>query len=147
MTARLEHDWFSEPLPTNVVLGHGSWLYSSFAFRHYRSSRPVGLSVGEATGLYHGTFFELGPNAELCIGHYCTLVGAIICTNKRVIIKDYVFAAHEVVLADSQFAIPGMPPPNGCTDDAIGTSDASIVIDNNVWIGARAVLLEGAPAR
>jgi acetyltransferase-like isoleucine patch superfamily enzyme len=136
----LPHDWFSDSLPENVVLGEKSWLYSTFAFRHYHSLRPVGLKVGHDTGLYNGTFFDLGPEGEVTVGNYCTLVGAIIATNGRVEIGDYTFIAHEVVIADHFVAVP----PN--TDGVwhYPRRETKIVIGTNVWIGARAVLLDGA---
>jgi acetyltransferase-like isoleucine patch superfamily enzyme len=120
-------------------------LYSTFAFRHYLSQRPAGLQVGHDTGLYNGTFFDIGTRGEVVIGDFCTLVGAIISTDRRIVISDYVFIAHEVVLADSFAAIPPFrnpdaPQPTG----EIGDVETSISIGNNVWIGARAVLLGGA---
>ena len=95
----LPHDWFPEPLPENVSIGERSWCYSSFSCLHYHSRREWGLRIGHDTGIYHGTFFELGPNGEVQIGNFCTLVGAIICANNRVVIRDYAFLAHEVVVA------------------------------------------------
>ncbi|MBN1794079.1 MAG: acyltransferase [Candidatus Omnitrophica bacterium] len=133
MAHRLEHDWFPEPLPDNVELGKRSWLYSSFAFRHYNSRRSCGVRVGHDSGVYYTTFFDLGPAGEVEIGDFCTLVGAIIATNGRVSIGDYSFLAHEVLIADSFAAIPG---PNNRGND--------IVIGENVWIGARAIILSGA---
>ncbi len=133
----LPHDWFPEPVPVNVELGSRSWLYSTYAFRHYRSERPVGLRVGHDTGLYNGTFFDVGPEAEVEIGNYCTVVGAIFCTNGRIEIGDYALISHEVVIAD-HFA--PIPPECG----AVGAPDASgtlVSIGENVWIGARAVLV------
>ena len=134
----LSHDWFPQVLPDNVVIGERSWCYSSYAFLHYRSRRPCGVKVGDDTGIYHGTFFDLGPEGEVEIGNFCTLVGAIISTNGRVVIEDYTFVAHEVVLADSfaakplppDMADPRPPPP-------------PILLSQNSWIGARAVIMSG----
>jgi acetyltransferase-like isoleucine patch superfamily enzyme len=140
----LAHDWFSRPLPPNVVIGERSWLYSSFAFLHYRSARPCGLRIGRDTGLYHGTFFDLGPDGEVEIGDYCTIVGAIISSNSRVVINDYTFVAHEVVIAD-HFA--ATPPKNIEPFNEVPASTGptqSIVLEKNVWVGARSVLLAGA---
>jgi acetyltransferase-like isoleucine patch superfamily enzyme len=80
------------------------------------------------------------------IGDFCTLVSAIICTNRRVEIHDYTFIAHEVVLADSFAAAPfdvasGMASHRADQDDA---PSLSIYIGENAWIGARAILLGGA---
>jgi acetyltransferase-like isoleucine patch superfamily enzyme len=139
-TQILEHDWFSRPLPENVCLGKRSWLYSSFAFLHYQSTRPRGVSIGEDSGLYAGTFFDLGPDGEVEIGNYCTLVGAIICSNKHVTIGDYAFIAHEVVIADSWAAVPDF----SIVRNQKNADGGGITIGSNAWIGAGAVLLSGA---
>jgi acetyltransferase-like isoleucine patch superfamily enzyme len=116
--------------------------------------------VGHDSGIYHGTFFDLGPDGEVEIGNYCTLVGAIISTNSLVIIGDYTFLAHEVVLADSFAATPfelhSRPERQDKEDSPAGnpyfsygnsgfpSSAKKIIIGENCWIGARAVLLSGA---
>lgn len=147
MAKHLDHDWFPEPLPDNVVLGERTWLYSSFAFRHYNSQRPVGVRVGSDTGLYNGTFFDLGPAGEVEIGNYCALVGAIISTNGRVAIADYALIAHEVVFADASTAVPFRHHAAVLDRRAVESKQGpstSIVIEEKVWIAARAVLLGGA---
>jgi acetyltransferase-like isoleucine patch superfamily enzyme len=141
---RLAHDWFPRDLPANVVLGPRSWCYSSFAFLHYQSRRPRGVSVGHDSGIYHGTFFDLGPDGEVTIGNFCTLVGPIITGNSRVFIGDYVFIAHEVVLADSFAALPSTESDGTALEDNLSTRSATIEIGDNCWIGARAVLTDGA---
>jgi acetyltransferase-like isoleucine patch superfamily enzyme len=141
---RLEHDWYPEPLPPNVELGEGSWLYSAFAFLHFRSRRPRAVLVGRHSGIYNGTFFDLGLEGEVIIGDYCTLVGAIISTNGRVTIGDYAFVAHEVVIADSAVASPPFGDSVSAPSPVAGDTPPEIVIGSNVWIGARAVLLSGA---
>ena len=130
----LEHDWFPVALPESVSFGAGTWIYSSFAFIHDRTECQV--TIGEHAGVYNGTFFDLGPSGSVTIGNYCAIVGAIISTNRSVVIHDYVFIAHEVVLADSDFAVPSPQSP--------AEEEPSIVIGENAWIGARAVLLGGA---
>jgi acetyltransferase-like isoleucine patch superfamily enzyme len=135
----LEHDWYPEPLPGNVVIGDRSGLYSSFAFLHYRSERPVGVRIGDDTGVYYTTFFELGPEGEVDIGDFCAIVGAIINTNERVEIHDFAFVAHEVLLCD----VPVAVPPTGSVDRG-ARRRSGIVIGENAWIGAKAVLLSGA---
>ena len=146
MTRRLDHDWFSEPLPENVQLGERTWLYSTYAFRHYRSQMPVGVRAGHDTGLYNGTFFDLGPQGEVTIGDFSTIVGAIISTNGRVSIGDYCFIAHEVILANSAFTVPqdaSVAMSHGRRDATPGASP-DIRLGDNVWVGTRAVLLGGA---
>jgi acetyltransferase-like isoleucine patch superfamily enzyme len=141
----LEHDWYPAALPDNVTLGDRSWCYSAFAFLHYRSLRDCGLRVGHDSGLYNGTFFDLGPAAEVVIGNYTTVVGAIFATNRRIEIGDYCLIAHEVVFADSSAAVPGGDVSDHDDLDAWPASnEPSIVVGENCWIGARAILLAGA---
>lgn len=134
----LSHDWFPRPLPSNVRMGERSWLYSSYAFLHCRSRRPVAVRIGNDTGVYHGTFFDLGAAAEVEIGNYCALVGVIISTGGRVVIGDYSLIAHEVVIADRFAAVPPIAEAGDCS-----MKDWATTIGANVWIGARAVILGG----
>jgi acetyltransferase-like isoleucine patch superfamily enzyme len=136
----LPHDWFPEPVPDNVQIGERSWLYSSFAFLHYRSQRDCGVRIGHDTGIYNGTFFDLNVNGEVVVGDFCTLVGAIISTNGRVSIGDYTFIAHEVTIADHYAAVPPLAEANIKS----ANESSGIHIGPNTWIGARAVLLPGA---
>lgn len=138
--SHLAHDWFSHPLPDNVTMGDESWLYSTFAFRHYRSQREAGVQIGHNAGVYHGTFFDLGAEGEVSIGDYTTVVGAIFATNGTIDIGDYCFLAHEVVFADTDFA------RCGCLefDDPLienRVQHSRIILEDNVWIGARSVVL------
>jgi acetyltransferase-like isoleucine patch superfamily enzyme len=143
--ATLEHDWFPQPLPENVSIGQRSWLYSTFAFRHFHSRRESAVRIGSDSGVYNGCFFDLGPEGEVEIGNYCTLVGAIICSNRRIVIHDYVFIAHEVTLADGAFAIPAVTHGAAPMGTAAGSDlRPAIEIGENAWIGARAILLAGA---
>jgi acetyltransferase-like isoleucine patch superfamily enzyme len=91
--------------------------------------------------VYHGTFFELGECGEVEVGSYCTIVGAVIRTNRRVVIEDYALVSHEVVIADS--VAPA--PPYGSEELADPALPAtSVTVRRNAWVGARAILLGGA---
>jgi acetyltransferase-like isoleucine patch superfamily enzyme len=137
----LDHDWYSQPLPGNVALGERSWVYSSFAFAHYACRSAEGVRVGNDTGLYPGTFFDLGPDAEVIIGDFCSLVGAIVAINERLTIGDYTFIAHEVVIADGHWATPDGEKVRSDDLAASSVERNSIAIGNNVWIGAQAIIV------
>ena len=138
---RLAHDWFPRALPGNVEIGPRSWLDGSYAFLHCRSQRPCALRVGHDSGIYIGTLFELGATGEVEIGNFCTVVGAIIRTDRRVVIEDYALVSHEVVIADTFAALP---PAEAGHDPGSGEPEVSVAIRRNAWIGARAILLGGA---
>lgn len=131
----LDHDWYPAPVPDNVTLGEGTWLHSSYAFLHYRSTRRRGLSVGRHCGLYIGTMFNLGPAAEMTVGNYTILGGIVVSTNGRVDIGSHALISYEVVLAADAYSVPPAEAD---------TSDAPITVGDDAWIGARAVLLGGA---
>jgi acetyltransferase-like isoleucine patch superfamily enzyme len=139
----LAHDWFPVPLPPNVVIGERSWLYSSYAFLHYRSERPCGVRIGHDSGLYDGTYFELGERGEVEIGHFCTLNGTFFSTNGSVSIGDYVLIAQDVVFADSFAPISPHAPRERQHLRNEQAPIAEMLIGDDVWIGARAVLLPG----
>lgn len=130
----LDHDWWPAPLPDNVTLGERTWLYSSYAFLHYRSTTREGVAIGADTGVYIGTMFDMGPEAHCTIGDFCSIVGPIISTNAAVSIGDYAFISYHVTIADSSWAVP----PE-CRRDAGRRGD--VVIDDNVWIGVRAAIV------
>jgi acetyltransferase-like isoleucine patch superfamily enzyme len=135
---RLEHDWFPRAVPANVIVGARSWIASAYSFLHYRSRMPVGLQIGRDTGLYVETQLDLGPQGHVLVGDLCTLVGPVFSTNGRVVIGDYVLISKDVVIADRPWAAPPV-------DDAAGAqTSADIEIDDDVWIGTRAVILAGA---
>lgn len=139
MTLVPEWDWYEQPLPPNAEFGAGVQLYSGYAFGRYRSTRPCGARIGAHTGVYSWGLFELGPDAELRVGAYCSLVGCVINANSRVEIGDHALIANQVVIADTPAPVPPAAGP--------GTGrppETTIVIGDNVWIGQRAIVLAGA---
>ncbi len=133
----LPDDWWPEPLPANVEIGDRSHLYSTYAFLHYRSVRPVGVRIGHDTGVYDGTVFELGPDGEVTIGHWGTVVAPVFATNGTVEIGDHAFISHDVFFLDDEAAVP---PP----DRSWRTPSGAITVGDACWIGTRAILLPGA---
>lgn len=132
----LEHDWYAKPVPGNVVFGARSWLYSSWAFLHYESSQPEGVVIGDDSGVYIGSRFDVGPAGQVRIGRCCAVAGPIFSTNHRITIGDHSFISWDVIIADSPLAIPPPDRPSRIVD--VG-SDVSIGPD--CWIGARAVII------
>ena len=117
---------------------HGEGPDVAHAFVHCLSRREIALRLGDDAGVYDGTHLELGPDASLVIGEFTTLVGAIVCSDGDVLIGDHVFISHDVVIADSPWAVPA-PPGRG---DEPGTgARPRIYICVEVGFGARATII------
>lgn len=141
---RLPDDWFPRPLPANVSIGDRSWLYSSFSFLHCESESHAAVRIGSDSGVYFTSFFELGAHGSVSIGDHCAVVGATIACDCRVVIEDYAFIAHDVVIADTPFAVPPASRSRIAPSASIGAAEAVIRIGRNAWIGARSTILLGA---
>jgi acetyltransferase-like isoleucine patch superfamily enzyme len=128
---RLPNDWFPRDLPAGLEMGQRSLLASSYSFLHCAQSATI--RIGNDTGIYQDTFFELGTAARVEIGDYCTLVGAILCVQSNLRIGNYVLIAHEVVITDRESS-DSLSVPIG----------RPITIGDDVWIGMRAIILAGA---
>lgn len=149
---RLAHDWWDRPIPDNVEIGDRSWLWSSYSFLHCRSRRPCAVRIGADSGLYAGTMFDLGPEGEVVIGSFCTLVSPVFSVAARVEIGDHVLISSRVVIADQAVARPyaeAQPPlsdsPSTRQEPGAQASGGAVVrIGSGAWIGTGAVLLAGA---
>lgn len=137
----LDGDWWPEPLPPNVVVGQRCYLYSSFAFQRFRSQRPVAVRIGDDTGVYEGTVFDLGPDGEVEIGQFGTVVSPMVAINGRLVIGDHAFISHDVFIADTAYAVPPDDVAFVGRDPAVVTP--TIEIGDTVWVGTKAVLLAG----
>lgn len=100
------------------------------------------MRIGSDTGVYLGTMFNLGREAECTIGDFGTIVGPIISTSSSVTIGDYAFISYHVVLADTAFA--SVPDASDGVLQRANDKDNDIVIGDNVWIGVRASILGGS---
>jgi len=140
---RLAHDWFPRELPPGVALGQWSFLYSSFAFLHCQTEAADAVQIGDDTGIYHGTFFELGPAARVRIGNFSTVVGAILRAQRELRIGNYVFIAHEVVISDCDGPSGGERVPAQGLVAPMSCVPRSISIEDDVWIGMRAIVTAG----
>jgi acetyltransferase-like isoleucine patch superfamily enzyme len=134
----LEHDWCPLPLPSSVVCGERSYFHSSFALLHSVSRHTLSVSVGHDTGVYRESIFDLGPGGRVSIGDFCTVVGAIFCTNGSIAIGNHVLISREVVFADRAVA---RPFDISHADDS---RPADTIIGSDAWIGTRVAIMAGS---
>ena len=138
-------------LPANVVLGNGSQISGSSAFKRYASVRPTGLTVG-ANCTLDNVQFALGTDAEVRIGDYCYLSNVVLLAELEVVIGSYVVIGWNATIADTDFH-PLAPAQR--VADAVALSPLSghrtrppierrrVVIEDDVWIGPNAAVLKG----
>lgn len=88
----------SRPGARQVALGDGAWLYSSWAFAHFRATAADAVVIGDHTGVDVGSMFVLGTAARVRVGDWCVLNGPIIATEGRVEIGDHALISYGVVL-------------------------------------------------
>jgi len=140
VTTKLSGDWYDVPLPRGVVLGERTWVYSSYAFLHCQSELDPCVRIGNDTGVYDGSIFELGPNGSVEIGRFCNIVAAIIRADGPVVVEDYALVSWNVYISDLTDDVatpPGAEPSR--------TAQAGpLVIGRNSWVCAGAILLRGA---
>ena len=110
MSRRLPEDWFPRELPAGLTVGQRSFLISSYAFLHAAPSAII--RIGSDTGIYHGTFFELGPAAHVEIGDYCTLVGAIMRIDSALRIGNCALIATKLSLRIARLSVRRDPFPH-----------------------------------
>ena len=137
---RLEHEWFPRRVPSNVSIGEGSFLHSSFAFVRYKSELPVGVSIGDHTAVYQAAMFELGPEGRVAIGDYCMIWGSMFCANSHVSVGSHVLLSGECYVSDADAPVP----PGDPSYRAAPSPEVTVEIGDNCWIGVRCTLLRGA---
>jgi acetyltransferase-like isoleucine patch superfamily enzyme len=81
------------------------------------------------------------PGAELVIGDDVGISGAIIYAWKKISIGDRVFIGADAAIYDSDFH--PLDPVKRSDLDVESIGMAPVVIESDVWIGARAMVLKG----
>ena len=149
--AALPGDWFPGRVPANVVAGEGVVIDSSFCFKHYYATAPVGLRVGRRVTIWR-TALSVEPGGVVEIGDDCYLANASLVCSCRITLGARVLVAGGVTIADSDFhpldiearrrdAVANAPfgdrsqrPPLVCRP---------VVIEDDASIGIGAIVLKG----
>ena len=141
---RIPGDWHDGFIPDNVVVGSDSYIETSYSFLRYRSSADPGVVIGQSTGVYQGTMFDLGPNAQVKIGDYVLMHGVRIIADTAVEIGSHTMMSWRVVIMDS-YRVDSNARSRRTQLDLVSktedrflpgnTSGAKVTIGKNVWIG------------
>jgi acetyltransferase-like isoleucine patch superfamily enzyme len=139
----IPEDWYPGVLPSNIVVGEGSYVETSFSFLHYRSRRECGLSLGRGAALYAPTL-DVGPAGRVSIGDFALISSAAIFCDDEVTIGAMTMLAWHVVVMDSyrraSAAGQGTTPAAGRGKDQ---APRPVRIGSNVWLGFESCVLPG----
>jgi acetyltransferase-like isoleucine patch superfamily enzyme len=159
----LPWDWYPGRVPENVQVKDHAYLETTYSFNLFRSTLPDALEIGEASSIYLGVMFDLGPQARLKIGNYVLMNGARIICDREITIGDYCLISWNVVLMDT-YRVPVAPAARRQTLELAARSSQSsptlspnssprhvtcetearpIRIEANVWVGFDCCILPG----
>jgi acetyltransferase-like isoleucine patch superfamily enzyme len=149
--AKLEGDWHSGKIPPNIDVGPNTVIDSSYCFKHYACTAPVGLRIGRDVTIWR-TSFAVGPAGLIEIGDECYLANANLVASAHLAIGSGVYVAGGVTIVDSDFH-PISPAarigdtialsPLGERRRRPSVEAAPVVIEDDVWIGYNATILKG----
>lgn len=144
-------DWFTGRVPTNIVVGENVVIDSSFGFKHYYATAPVGLRVGSHVTFWR-TALSVEPEGAVEIGDYCYLANAAVVCSARIRIGSHVFVAGGATIVDSDFH-PLLPAARLADTVALSplgdrrrrppVESRPVEIGDGVWIGYNATVLKG----
>jgi acetyltransferase-like isoleucine patch superfamily enzyme len=145
-------DWHPGTIPDNAEIDPAAVMETSYSFELYRSTLPVGLSVGRGSSVYLGTMLDIGKTGRVSIGEFCLLNGARIICDSSITIGDYALISWNVVLMDSYRLPRDMSTRRELLRGTTGESRRDIdgyreprpiAIGRNVWIGFDSCVLPG----
>jgi acetyltransferase-like isoleucine patch superfamily enzyme len=150
---RVENDWWAQPIPPNVYFGEGFYCESAQIFRHFHSTAPSAVVIGDHVSCYAGCSFALGEKGTCSIGDFTLVNGALIMAEERIEIGSHCLISWNVGLADSDFH-PLAPAQRLIDAQALAPffknrpprpklRTAPVIISDNVWIGMNATILKG----
>jgi acetyltransferase-like isoleucine patch superfamily enzyme len=149
----IEADWWSEPIPPNVIFGAGFYCETAQIFRFLRNREEGAVRLGDYVSCYAGCSFSLGQNGRCTVGDFTLMNGALVMAEELIKIGSYCLISWNVGIADSDFH-PLEPAQRLIDAQALAPyfkdrpprpklKTAPVKICDNVWIGMNAVILKG----
>jgi acetyltransferase-like isoleucine patch superfamily enzyme len=150
---RVESDWWSQPIPPNVIFGEGFYCETAQIFRHLRTKAPGAVRIGDHVSCYAGCSFAVGEKGTCLIGDFTLMNGALVMAEERIEIGSHCLISWNVGIADSDFH-PLEPAQRLIDAQAVAPfykdrpprpklETRPVKISDNVWIGMNAIILKG----
>lgn len=150
---RVDNDWWTHPIPENVVWDEGFYCETAQIFRFLKSKRNPAVVLGKCVSAYAGCSFSIGVNGFCKVGDYTLLNGALLMAEESIEIGSHCLISWNVGIADSDFhplepalrRIDAMAisPYSKPRPERPAVSTKPVRIGDNVWIGMNAVILKG----
>ena len=150
---RVEGDWWSHPIPPNVIFGEGFYCETAQIFRHLKNRSPRAVVLGNHVSCYAGCSFALGENGLCTVGDFTLLNGALLMAEERIEIGSHCLISWNVGIADSDFHplesaqrivdAHALAPFFKDRPPRPKLRTMPVIIADNVWIGMNAVILKG----
>ena len=150
---RVAEDWWTKPIPDNVVWGEGVYLETAQIFRFMRSKQIRAVELGRHVSCYAGVSFALGEKGTCKSAIFTLLNGALLMADERIEIGSHCLVSWNVGIADSDFHpleaaqrridTMALAPFYEGRPARPALKTAPVIIEDNVWIGMNAVVLKG----
>lgn len=137
-------------LVSGVAYGKNLKIYSaSIVVRHFNSSIDIGDNVTilnssfeNPAGIAHKTVLATPVSgAKIVIGNNVGISGAVICANNQIVIKNNVLIGVGARIYDTDFH--PISRSKRRIDDQGSILVSPVLIEDDVWIGAHALILKG----
>lgn len=148
----IEGDWYAKPLPLNLDLDDHSYPDTSYSFIRFISESPHSFVLGYGSGNYGHSNFIGGHKSRIQIGKYVVLQGTTLIANESITIKDHCMFSWGSIITDSWIDMKtDIQTKQNLLKSVANSNDRhlnfphtnSVVIEENVWVGFKAVILPG----
>jgi acetyltransferase-like isoleucine patch superfamily enzyme len=149
----IEYDWYSKPLPENILLDPKSYPDTSYSFIRFQSESKNSFILGYGSGNYGHSNFIGGKKARIKVGDFVVLQGTTLICNESIIIQDHCMFSWGSIITDS-WIMNEFLSVDVRRKLLIHLSESGnrhlefevpkpVVIEANVWVGFKAVILPG----
>src|SRR5688572_25839043 len=97
----IEGDWYTYPLPKNVLLDPNSYPDTAYSFTRFQSQKKNSFILGYGSGNYGHSNFIGGINGEINIGDFVVLQGTTLIANESITIRGHCMFSWGSIVTDS----------------------------------------------